>query len=34
VARIGQATGEALLAPSRNWRKLGRPYNRQHREVG
>jgi len=34
VTRMCQATGEALLAPPRNRRKLGRSYNRQHREVG
>src|SRR5919202_979506 len=28
------ATGEALLVPGPKGRKLGRPYNRQHREVG
>jgi hypothetical protein len=34
TARTHRATGEALLVPPRNRRKLGRPYNRQHREGG
>ena len=33
MARMRQATGEALLAPSRN-RRSREPYNRQNREVG
>src|ERR1051326_6474550 len=34
TARTHRATGEALLVPPRKRRKLGRPYNRQHREGG
>ena len=34
AARMHRATGETLLVPRRNPRKRGRPYNRQHREVG
>jgi hypothetical protein len=34
ATRTHQATGEALLVPLRKQRKLGRPYNRQHREIG
>lgn len=34
VARARRATGEALLAPGGNPRKLGRPYNRVGRERG
>jgi hypothetical protein len=34
ATRTHRATGEALLVPPRNRRKLGRPYNRRHREVG
>src|SRR6516164_9154905 len=34
ATRTQRATGEALLVPLRKRRKLGRPYNRQHREVG
>jgi len=34
TTRTHRATGEALLVPPRKRRKLGRPYNRQHREGG
>ena len=34
AARTHRATGETLLVPLRKRRKLGRPYNRQHREIG
>jgi hypothetical protein len=33
MTRMHRATGEALLAPSRN-RRSREPYNRQNREIG